>query len=56
MALHDAKELDDDLRRGPDEDLTLAAALSVDNIVLRVGSMTALVALVIFTHETVVLF
>ena len=35
MALHDTEELDDDLRRGADEDLALAAALSVDNVVLR---------------------
>ena len=36
MALHDREELDDDLRRGPDEDLTLAAALSV---LLRVSAI-----------------
>ena len=36
MALHDTEELDDDLGRGADEDLALAAALSVDNVVLRV--------------------
>ena len=35
MTLHDTEELDDDLGRGPDEDLTLAAALSVDNVVLN---------------------
>ena len=35
MTLHDTEELDDNLRRGTDEDLALAAALSVDNVVLR---------------------
>ena len=34
MTLHDAQELDDDLRGRTDEDLALAAALSVDNVVL----------------------
>ena len=35
MALHDAQELDDDLRRGADEHLALAATLGIDNVVLR---------------------
>ena len=35
MTLHDGEELDDDLRRGADKHLALAAALSVDNVVLR---------------------
>lgn len=35
MTLHDAQELDDDLRGRADEDLTLATALGVDNVVLR---------------------
>lgn len=35
MSLHDTEELDDDLRRRPDENLTLAAALSIDNVVLQ---------------------
>ena len=34
MTLHDTEELDDDLRRGADKHLALAAALSVDNVVL----------------------
>lgn len=33
MLLHDAQELDDDLGRGSDEDLSLALALSVDDAV-----------------------
>ena len=37
MTLHDTEELDDDLRRRTDEDLTLAATLSVDNVVLYTG-------------------
>ena len=37
MTLHDTEELDDDLRRGADEHLALAAALSVDNVVLSTG-------------------
>ena len=36
MALHDREELDDDLGRRADEDLALAAALRVDNVVLRI--------------------
>ena len=35
MALHDGEELDDDLRGRTDEDLALATALCVDNVVLR---------------------
>ena len=35
MALHDAQELDDDLRRGADEHLALAATLGIDDVVLR---------------------
>ena len=35
MALHNAQELDDDLGRRADEHLALAAALGVDNVVLR---------------------
>ena len=34
MTLHDSKELDDDLRGRTDEDLALATALGVDNVVL----------------------
>ena len=34
MTLHDTEELDDDLRRRADEDLALATALSVDDVVL----------------------
>lgn len=34
MSLHHAEELDNDLGAGADEDLTLATALSVDNVVL----------------------
>ena len=34
MALHDAEELDDDLRARADEHLTLATALGVDDVVL----------------------
>lgn len=34
MTLHDTKELDDDLRGRTDQNLTLATALSVDNVVL----------------------
>ena len=37
MALHDAQELDDDLRRGADEHLALAATLGIDNVVLRMN-------------------
>lgn len=36
VLLHDAEELDDDLGRRPDEDLSLALALGVDNAVKRV--------------------
>jgi len=36
MTLHDTKELDDDLGRGTDKDLTLSAALSIDDIVQAV--------------------
>ena len=36
MTLHDTEELDDDLRRGADEHLALAAALGVDNVVKAV--------------------
>ena len=38
MTLHYTEELDDDLRRGTDENLALAAALSVDHVVLQ-GTM-----------------
>lgn len=34
MSLHNTQELDDDLGRWADEDLALAAALSVDDVVL----------------------
>ena len=34
MALHNAQELDNDLRGRADEDLTLAPALGIDNVVL----------------------
>ena len=34
MALHDTEELDDDLRGRADENLALATALSVDDVVL----------------------
>lgn len=34
MSLHDAKELDDNLGRRSNEDLTLSPALSIDNVVL----------------------
>ena len=34
MALHDTEELDDDFRGRADEDLTLAPALGIDNVVL----------------------
>ena len=33
MALHDRQELDDDLRRGAEEHLALAALLRVDDVV-----------------------
>ena len=35
MTLHDAEELHDNLRRRTDENLALAAALSVDNVILH---------------------
>ncbi len=35
MALHDGQEFDDDLGGGADEDLALAAALGVDDVVLQ---------------------
>ena len=35
MTLHDSKELDNDLRGRTDEDLTLAATLGVDDVVLE---------------------
>ena len=35
VTLHDAEELDDDLRGRTDEDLALATALGVDNVVLK---------------------
>ena len=34
MTLHDSEELDNDLRRRTDEDLALATALGVDDVVL----------------------
>lgn len=34
MALHDGEELDDDLGGRPDEDLALATALGIDDVVL----------------------
>ena len=34
MTLHNAEELDDDLRGRADEDLALATALGVDDVVL----------------------
>ena len=34
VTLHDGKELDNDLRGRADEDLTLAPALGIDNVVL----------------------
>lgn len=36
VTLHDGEELDDDLRGRTDKDLALAAALRVDNVVLRI--------------------
>ena len=36
MTLHDREELDDDLRRRTNEDLALATALGVDNVVLYI--------------------
>ena len=36
MTLHDTEELDDDLRRGADEHLALAAALSIHDVVLYI--------------------
>ena len=38
MTLHDTEELDDDLRGRADENLALATALGVDDVVLRVRS------------------
>ena len=35
MALHDSEELDNDLRRRTDENLALATALGVDDVVLE---------------------
>ena len=35
MALHDSEEFDNDLRRRTDEDLALATALGVDDVVLE---------------------
>ena len=35
MTLHDTEELDDDFRGRTDENLALATALSVDNVVLN---------------------
>ena len=37
MTLHDTEELDDDLRRGADEHLALAATLGIDDVVLRMN-------------------
>jgi len=36
MALHDAQEFDDNLRGWSDEDLALATALGIDNVVQAV--------------------
>ena len=35
VTLHDAKELDDDFRGRANQDLALATALGVDNVVLK---------------------
>ena len=37
MLLHDSQELDNDLRRRTDEDLALATALGVDDVVLEIN-------------------
>lgn len=37
MALHDTEELHDNLRGRADEDLALATALGIDDVVLWVG-------------------
>lgn len=39
MALHDTQEFYDDLGRGPDEHLALAATLGIDNVVLASGTL-----------------
>ena len=56
VALHDGEELDDDLRGRTDEDLALAALLSVDNVVLPgVESRVHCALSVDNTHKAVVL-
>ena len=47
MALHHAKELDNDLRGGSDEDLTLAPSLGIDNVVLHDISLS----MIHFQHD-----
>ena len=55
MALHDAQELDNDLRGRADEHLALAAALGVDDVVqaviLRHRSANVCLEVVKSTHE-----
>lgn len=41
VSLHDRKEFDDDLGRRSDEDLTLAPALGIDNVILRMYNLNA---------------
>ena len=56
MALHNAQELDNDLRRRANEDLALAPTLSVDDVVLGIGVVNGRSQpQTNYTHEAVVL-
>jgi hypothetical protein len=41
VLLHDGEDLDDDLGRGSDHDLSLSSSLSVDDVVLKVSTYSS---------------
>ena len=54
MTLHDREELDDDLRGRTNEDLALATALGIDDVVLRIRSAYPATIELNATHQAVV--
>ena len=54
MTLHDAKKLDDDFRGRANQDLALATALGVDNVVLHIRSAHPAATESDATHQAVV--
>ena len=54
MTLHDREELDDDLRGRTNEDLALATALGIDDVVLRIRSAYPAAIELNATHQAVV--